>query len=147
MSNEYNSFLLAFICGWLVFSPTPKIYDDELVVYEQYCSDYKHNKFSCPKNQKLHVSKSQYRVNFDKQTVIAYPYVQALNQCQVYDAKNWRCNDDVNWSMAQDGKYSSGKTGPHYPTIDKEGQPSILPVKLQVSSFVYYINSIWDYLR
>lgn len=108
-------------------------------LYFSYCSDYKHNVFSCPKNQNIRFKKSTLKVLIKEQLVIFKDFDRELNSCEVFDVNNWKCSDVV----MQDGKYFEGFNT----SFDEKDEIVYFPVFNQISASSYYIKSIINFFK
>ena len=136
MSSGNDSLFLVLIIlisfFWIAPSRAPDF--KEKTVYFSYCSDFTHNSFSCPKNEKVLVMKLSYRIYLREQMVISKGAVER-KPCVVYDENEWSCQNGNYWESMRDGNYSESGSS----SIDEKGEQTFLPRYQQISFFVYLI--------
>lgn len=148
-----NSDVLMLVLGAVVVGYAFSSFSDpqETVVYMSYCSDFKHNFYSCPKNESINVMKMHYKISFEQQVVVPKNTdIYQIYKCMVFDKGNWSCDlKNGNSFSMNDGRFSEIQKGVDYnnSSIDEKGQPSILPRYLQISSFEYNIRSVGEFFR
>lgn len=114
--------------------------------YYKYCSDWKHDAFSCPKGQFVSVMKKEYLVSVEQQKVILKDAigVSSLRKCTVFDADNWSCEDERGSKYSiLDGYYSYlSYDGSMEKALNKDDKLSGLPIEIDASGIEYYLSKL-----
>lgn len=131
MESEGELITIAFIIFifFCLFSPTGT---EKKTIYFLYCSDLKHDIYSCPKDSYITVTKHSFKTNFEKQLLVSDGFFVA-SSCTIFDKNNWKCDKE---SM-RDGNYWD--TYYLRNSVDKDEKESYIPVYYQVSWFKYWI--------
>lgn len=143
MSND--NFFLPLISGifisYVFISNSNKSIDD-ITIYQRYCSDFKHNVFSCPKS--ITTTKTEFKIFIEKQMVVANTLIpSAYKNCNVFDKENWHCDEgDGKFIAIQNGDFYESNEG----SIDANGKHSMLPRGNQIPRYLYYYFTIRDFL-
>lgn len=124
-----------------------KLFDTK-TVYFSFCSDFKHDIFSCPDNEVLYTKKVDFKVSFDKQIVIKNSgATHKYSNCSIFDVNNWDCEDGEKTFGVHNGLYSEYNQTQIHPTIDKEGKPSIFPLLNSIDKFEYLRRELVNFFR
>lgn len=95
----------AFFAVAYYMATSPILKRHEMPVYYKYCSGYPLKKpIQCPAED-ISLSKIVYKASFDNQVVIEKLGLlppKKLENCNVYDVKNWTCGD----KMMNNGSYN-----------------------------------------
>lgn len=151
MKSDNDLLITLLIVGLIFFLFTPSSSSDikEKTVYLSYCSDFKHNSFSCPKDEHIVTNKTIFKIFPREQRVVSNSYlVNKLDDCVIFDEDNWSCRNGEFSQSIKDGNYRSHSDGESiYQSIDENGKQSVLPLGNQMYSSAYYVRNIINFLR
>ena len=135
MESTKDLVIIAIIAFLFFQLPSSSSNTEEKTIYFSYCSDSKHDVYSCPEVHHLLVSKKSFKTNFERQIVVSDYILGAIarKNCEVFDKDNWYCDK----AMMINGKYTD-RTLPD-DSIDKDGQKSYIPFYNQIDWFRYYV--------
>jgi hypothetical protein len=139
-SDESGAIIFIAILAYFLISPTNTI--QEKSVYYKYCSDLKHNVFSCHGNTE--VMELKYKIFVEKQFVISKG-LGGYKSCWVFDKDNWNCTTPAGSSVSMNNGnfYESNDDG----SLDEKDQKSVISRYYQIPWFEYYIHSIAAFFR
>lgn len=127
---------------------------EEKSFYFAYCGDFKHNIYSCPKNEQIFVNRESFMISTEKQDVIPkdVSFYNTENEsdfqeCTVFDVDNWRCKKHVSgsYTVTNGNVYEKFSDGTRQLSLDENEKESPIPRYSQISYLEYTIRHTGEY--
>jgi hypothetical protein len=151
-NNSSGAGLCLLIILYLAFfnGDTTSSYEEK-TFYFMFCSDSKHNIYSCPKNEQSLLTSESFQISTERQDVVPKDvFIYSSDQksdyqsCVVFDKNNWRCEMyGDGYYLVQDGEVRQAfADGSIRSSIDEKGNESPIPLFYQITYIEYLIRRL-----